>query len=513
MAFTRVFQDFNRTWLQIGDGAGDIFTGDGTVPSGPHKGSFQTRDEIRAGGGDDFLDGERGRNLLFAEAGDDRITLGDVGDGLAWDRAYGGAGSDIFYGSTTRPIDGKVHLANGGAGADSFWFHLTPDAADLRGDTVFVDGIAAVKLKSIETVIGSAHDDVLRAGGATFELIGGSGDDRLVANPLENPGHPDRGSTLVGGVGADVLRGGGYRDVLFDHFDPRTGPPASTDADLDRLYGGGGADLLFSFSGDDKLVGGAGRDIIRSLSGNDIIHGGDGADTILFGAPGHWSLDITRTQGSLYGVSIDGGTDGRGGDTVDFSMVTLSTGALLRGLEINLGVGKGWNLASPDGPQKFRIREIEHVAGTERSDVLTGSAEGNTLLGLGGEDIIRGGAGRDQLDGGAGSDRLFGGANRDLLYSDFDGDILQGGSGIDRFDFTRTDFTRSGLTARIVDYDLREAVLTDWEGLFHLDIKDTTEGALVTGDGGVTNILFEGIRAADLALDRFFFHPPSEDDF
>ncbi|GHG90418.1 calcium-binding protein [Pseudodonghicola xiamenensis] len=512
MAFTHVFQNFNKTWLHVGDGAADVFVGDDTVLTGPYKGTLQTKDEIRAGGGDDYLDGETGRNILYGEAGNDGFTIGDAADGTAWDRAFGGSGADVFYASAHSPIAGKLHLVNGGSGTDTFWFHLYAGVADLRGDTVFLDGRATTRLSSIETVIGSSHDDILRAGGRVFEMAGAAGDDTLIANPEAKPKGYYNGTLLIGGIGRDELRGGDHGDTLFDHSNLFDGKPDSTEAETDVLYGGGGVDRLFSYSGDDRLFGGDGGDRIFSLAGNDIIRGGKGSDHIAFGYALTWEETYARPQGSLYGLSIDGGANGRGGDTVDFSMVTLSFGALIRGVKVNLGVDKGWDLSSPDGPQKFRLKQIENIIGTARDDILIGSAKDNRLQGAGGDDLVKGGAGKDVLEGGDGSDRLFGGANADVLVSDFDGDILSGGSGIDRFEFKLSNSEVHRGIARITDYDTREAIITDWDSLLKIEMTDTTDGALVSGDGGRSSILFEGVKVAELSLDRFFVTPSPYDD-
>jgi Ca2+-binding RTX toxin-like protein len=75
---------------------------------------------------------------------------------------------------------------------------------------------------------------------------------------------------MLGGDGADTLRGGG---------------------DDDHLAGGAGADLLFgdsvdtAGSGEDTLLGGEGADTLRGDGGDDWLEGGPG-DDVLDGGPG-----------------------------------------------------------------------------------------------------------------------------------------------------------------------------------------------------------------------------------
>jgi ELWxxDGT repeat protein len=82
------------------------------------------------------------------------------------------------------------------------------------------------------------------------------------------------------------------------------------------------------------------------------------------------------------------------------------------------------------------------VHGSDRPDVIKGSAlrdrlngagNNDTLLGLGCNDVLLGGDGTDTLRGGSGADRLSGGKGADLLYGGFGSDILTGGSGRDMF--------------------------------------------------------------------------------
>jgi CSLREA domain-containing protein len=69
--------------------------------------------------------------------------------------------------------------------------------------------------------------------------------------------------------------------------------------------------------------------------------------------------------------------------------------------------------------------------GTNKRDVLRGTAGPDLLRGLGGNDKLSGLAGDDCLDGGAGSDVLDGGAGKDKLTGGAGADSLKGGAGDD----------------------------------------------------------------------------------
>jgi len=66
------------------------------------------------------------------------------------------------------------------------------------------------------------------------------------------------------------------------------------------------------------------------------------------------------------------------------------------------------------------------------SDVIAGTASGETLNGTAGADTIQGLGGDDRLYGQSGNDRLEGGTGRDYLYGSTGDDTLLGGDGNDR---------------------------------------------------------------------------------
>ena len=89
----------------------------------------------------------------------------------------------------------------------------------------------------------------------------------------------------------------------------------------------------------------------------------------------------------------------------------------------------GWHgpiTARPTGPCASERR------GSDLSDTLDGTADGDRLLGLAGPDVLRGLAGDDCLDGGLGNDLLLGASGNDRLSGGSGDDDLSGGPGNDR---------------------------------------------------------------------------------
>ncbi len=77
---------------------------------------------------------------------------------------------------------------------------------------------------------------------------------------------------------------------------------------------------------------------------------------------------------------------------------------------------------------------ITLISGTNKDDILTGTAGTDVLLGGNGDDVLSGGGGSDLLSGGNGEDTLYGGDGNDLLSGGNGSDSLDGGAGNDLLD-------------------------------------------------------------------------------
>jgi Ca2+-binding RTX toxin-like protein len=199
-------------------------------------------DIIRASAGDDYIDGGKGWDMLdyTSYRGRLSITLQDKGESLVYgdgvhrdtlvsiEQIVGGSGNDYFVGNKANNVfsGGAGHdyfvassgydTYNGDDGYDLVDFSrigtgITFKIEDKSGATRVYGGDGSYDvLISIENVIGTKYNDVIRGGGEDNYFRGLGGND-----------------TLIGGASGDVLDGG---------------------AGNDRLTGGKGADI-FEFNG------------------------------------------------------------------------------------------------------------------------------------------------------------------------------------------------------------------------------------------------------------------------
>jgi subtilisin-like proprotein convertase family protein len=107
----------------------------------------------------------------------------------------------------------------------------------------------------------------------------------------------DRGCTITGTAGNDVLSGTVHNDVIcgLGGDDKIFGLGGN-----DVLYGDAGDDSLFGGNRGDRLEGGAGNDALNGEKGDDRLYGGAG-DDVLDGGPGFDNLTGNRGRDRMNG--------------------------------------------------------------------------------------------------------------------------------------------------------------------------------------------------------------------
>jgi Ca2+-binding RTX toxin-like protein len=306
---------------------------------------------------------------------------------------------------------------------------------------------------------GGDGNDTIYANQDGMTLVGGNGDDSLVAYDFDHADGGEGTDTITYAVGgtdpltfnlaAGTISGGGIGNITLTGIENVNGTEGNN-----LIIGTAGVNVLHGWGGDDTLRGGGGAD---------TLDGGDGFDTADYStsaaavtvdlsahtaaggdAQGDQLSNIEAVAGSAYADTLTGdagantlsGNAGNdvlvggagadhldGGDGVDRADYSGSAAGVTVNLETNVNTGGD---AAGDV-----LTGIETLGGSNFADSLTGDAGTNTLWGHDGDDLLSGGAGNDSLYGESGADTLVGGDGDDNLIGGAGADHLDGGIGTD----------------------------------------------------------------------------------
>ena len=379
----------------------------------------------------------------------DTLRLGD-GGGLLYgeggnDHLFGGAGGDVL---------------NGGNGTDfaNYWTATGGVLANLLAPGDNLGEAAGDLYVSIEGLVGSAFDDLLRIGNGGGSIYGLGGNDFLIGGDGNDDLHGGSGIVhLIGGAGADILDGGpGFS--LANYATSTAGllanllAPGGNIGDaagdiyvsIEGLVGSDFADVLVIGHGGGAIYGNGGDDFLIGGNGNDALHGGSGIVHLIGGAGADF---------------LDGGSG--------FSLANYSTAT--GGVLANLLV-PGDNSGDATGDT---YSSIEGLVGSNFGDVLRLGNGGGAIYGNAGDDFLIGGNGNDALHGGSGIVHLIGGAGADFL---------DGGSG---FSLANYSTATGGVLANLLvpgdnSGDAAGDTFASIEGLVGTNFGDV----LVIGNGG-----------------------------
>jgi Ca2+-binding RTX toxin-like protein len=373
---------------------------------------------------DEIKDREYSLDPLFDTQSADLARLAQGSEALAYRYAlkelnpFAIVGDNALY--APHNLNGELDLVNHVSGVGNLTSMWVSDRAEMLGwknRYYEKDGNVALRgnrIESYEFTDRTIKDD--RTGqDLTITVVGR--DPRLINNPAK---------VIFGGDGDETLNG-------------------SNVAAGDRIYGGGGTDILQGSEGNDYLEGGSGNDtyVWNTGDGYDTIRDSDGAGQFVINGvtvPAGFQL----AEG-LY-ISNDGTfVLGFEGDLAAGGTLTINADLRVEGFrngDLGIHLGSTSNLSqiqptfntlsgaeglhgASDGNDLYVLSDTGTVFFARGGDDLSQAApdlQSTTQVGDSGNDILFGGAGFfDSLWGGAGQDVLHGGGGNDMLVGDFDG--------------------------------------------------------------------------------------------
>lgn len=438
----------------------------------------------RDGSGGNRIIDQAGALTIFAGAGNDGV-IDKFNGGL--DNFNLGAGDDRLLIQNTG-IGGDIF--NGGTGNDLVDFSSIsygPGVVINLATGTITQGTASDRLINFEslrgsqggeTIIGSTRADSLEGQGGNDRIEGGLGDD-----------------SLNGGVGNDTIHGGNGNDWISGNEGNDT---IHGDRGDDRISGNEGNDIIHGGTGNDRLEGGSGNDILRGGNGNDRLEGRDGNDT-LWGGRGNDTLWGGSGDDILQGGSGTGTLDGGNGNDI----FRVLNGASLHSVDGDSGIdtldhsnltrsGDAFDFAagqiiSSSGIGTLHLNGIEIYRDGSGGNTIIDQSGALTVFARGGNDLVR-----EHIDGGLDIFNL--GSGNDILEifnTEIDGDIFDGGSGIDRIDFSNIAYG-SGVTINLslgrITQGTAAKTLTNFEHVLGSQGSETIIGTtgtnILTGNGG-----------------------------
>lgn len=246
-------------------GIGQVFVDNGNFGTVIYQ--MISVENVRAGGGNDYIYGDSGANILVGNGGDDFIAGDDGADDMS-----GGGGTDTLdYSLSDAAV--TISLRNG-----------TASGGHADGDTI----------AGFENLIGSSHHDTLTGNGAGNEISGGLGQDLIKGQNGDDTLMGEGGrDTIRGGNGRDIQSGGSGRDTFDFNKITETGTTGATrdritdftqGLDIIDLRGidadtGSGGNNAFDFKASASFTGTAGELRQFQTAANTIVEGdvdGDG---------------------------------------------------------------------------------------------------------------------------------------------------------------------------------------------------------------------------------------------
>ena len=413
-------------------------------------------------GGDDFLGGRQGNDLLDAGPGHDFLS--------------GAEGNDIYAFGYDSEVDSIYDYEPQRNGLDTVRF---------RDDVVPGDVSVAQEYDTLKIYLAGSSAELwingwfLQEGGSTEVFVFADGttwDAAAIETLLPQPIATSGDDQLFGFTGGDTLDG--------------------LDGD-DEIHGFAGHDTLRGGPGDDLLGGDAGDDVYEfgPGDGHDLVFDRRGFNTVSFG-PGIEASEavVTRDDYNLY-IVVD---EGRG----RVGIVDWFWQAEAKIAQATFADGTTWDAAELES----RVAQVpatefdDIIWATDGVDVVDALAGDDAVYGRGGDDILDGGDGADELRAGSGHNIVRGGSGDDYLDAQAGHSVLDGGVGNDHLYYDGRGIAIGGAGDDLIEVFGHNGVVAFNPGDGADTVYATTQFTLSLGGGIGPSDLSLAIDGPDLVV-------------
>ncbi|MGT2718796.1 calcium-binding protein, partial [Streptococcus oricebi] len=476
---------------------------------------------LKAGAGNDTLNGSSQADTLYGESGDDTLYGNDGNDildgGTGNDTLKGGYGDDtyvfevghgqdtIYDGDGFSTIRFGQGIALSDLQAHNDGHNLILENTKTQDSLTFLSFNYYNSSRQLKLVFSDGTEVGVQDEGSPFRSLIGSAENDTLTSPLT-------GLTLKAGAGNDTLNGSSGVDSLYGETGDDTlygndgNDILDGGAGNDKLYGGAGDDKLYGQAGDDILQGSDGDDVLDGGAGTDRLEGGYGNDTYVFGKG--YGQDTIYDNSGLNKIKFIGGIKvsdlkisltGNHDITIKIKEtadnVTISNYRYSENYQnLTLEFDDGTILTSSS-----EINPLKFFKGTDDADHFTAYMKGMTLQGGKGNDSLYGSSEADKLYGQDGDDTLNGNDGNDILDGGVGNDTLKGGAGDDTYIFEKG----SGRDIVYDDQGLNKIQFTD--GIRPSDLRAYTEGNY--------GVVLENKETGDQIVFTYFRYGASDRNF